>query len=61
MEGNVEDMTTRSLEPSRQSAELVVMLEQQDRMAMLCQAIGSRQAPQTTPDDNNVIEIINSS
>tara|TARA_Y100001934_G_C11955389_1_gene586900 strand:- start:159 stop:569 length:411 start_codon:yes stop_codon:yes gene_type:complete len=60
VQGNVEDMTTRSLKPSRQSAELVVMLEQQDRMSMLCQAIGTRQPPKTTPYDNNIIEIINS-
>ena len=48
MEGYVEYMPPRPLEPCGETSELVVMLEKKNRMTLLGQAIGSRKSVQPT-------------
>ena len=60
MQGYVEDVPTCPLEPCGESSELVVMLKEKNRMALLGQAIGSRKSAQSTANYHSVVVIVDS-
>ena len=60
MEGHIEDMAARAAKPGCQAAKLVMMLQEQDRVALLGQDIGRSQTSETGSDHDHIVAISHS-